>query len=149
MTAGFEIDHFEPQSVNPHRRVDYLNLVYACRRCNLVKLDQPIADPFVLLTAERITILPDGTLHTSDVEAQRLALQLDLNSPERIDWRVQWMRIVALAAERDRDLWETLVSLPDDLPNLSRLRPPANSRQEGIRESWFERRSRGELASLP
>lgn len=149
VTGEFEIDHFEPQKLSPERRADYENLVYACRRCNSVKRDQSIAGPFVLLSAERIRILPDGTLHAQDDEARRLVRQLDLNSPRLQQWRVMWMRIVALAEERDRDLWETLVSLPDDLPNLSRLRPPANSRQEGVRESWFERRSRGEFASLP
>jgi 5-methylcytosine-specific restriction endonuclease McrA len=44
VTGEFEIDHFEPQSVNPQRRLDYLNLVYACRRCNGVKLDQTVDD---------------------------------------------------------------------------------------------------------
>ena len=149
VTGDFEIDHFEPQKLSPERRADYENLVYACRRCNSVKLDQSIAGPFDLLSAERIRILPDGVLHALDDETRRLVRQLDLNSPRLQQWRVMWMRIVALAEERDRDLWETLVSLPDDLPNLSRLRPPANSRQEGVRESWFERRGRGELASLP
>lgn len=149
MTGEFEIDHFEPQKLSPERRADYENLVYACRRCNSVKLDQSIAGPFDLLSAERIRILPDGVLHALDDETRRLVRQLDLNSPRLQQWRVMWMRIVALAEERDRDLWETLVSLPDDLPNLNRLRPPANSRQEGVRESWFERRGRGELASLP
>lgn len=148
VTGEFEIDHFEPQKLSPKRRADYENLVYACRRCNSVKLDQSIADPFVLLSAERIRILPDGMLHARDDEARRLVRQLDLNSPRLQQWRVLWMRIIALAEERDRDLWESLVSLPDDLPNLKRLRPPANSRQEGIQESWLERRKRGESSIL-
>ena len=29
VTGEFELDHFEPQSVNPARRLDYENLVYA------------------------------------------------------------------------------------------------------------------------
>lgn len=149
VTGEFEIDHFEPQKLSPERRADYENLVYACRRCNSVKLDQSIADPLVLLSAERIRILPDGMIQARDDETRRLVRQLDLNSPRLQQWRVMWMRIVALAAERDHDLWESLISLPDDLPNLKRFRPPRNTRTEGIGESWFEKRRRGESMLLP
>lgn len=148
ITGEFEIDHFEPQKISPRRRIDYQNLVYACRRCNSIKRDHSIADPFVWLSAERMRILPDGTLDTSDDETRRLLRQLDLNSPRLREWRVLWMRIVALARERDLALWQMLVSLPNDLPNLSRLRPAANSRPEGVHESWFERRARGESTDL-
>jgi 5-methylcytosine-specific restriction endonuclease McrA len=51
VTFEFELDHFEPQSLNPQLRLDYVNLVYACRRCNAVKRDQTVADPFRLLRA--------------------------------------------------------------------------------------------------
>ena len=37
VTSEFELDHFEPQSLESPLRLDYLNLVYACRRCNAVK----------------------------------------------------------------------------------------------------------------
>jgi hypothetical protein len=37
------------------------------------------------------------------------------------------------------------MGFPDDLPDLSRLRPPGgNSRPEGIEESYFAQRQRGE-----
>ena len=44
VTGEFELDHFEPQSLAPGIAFDYFNLVYACRRCNLVKQDQSIDD---------------------------------------------------------------------------------------------------------
>lgn len=53
------------------------------------------------------------------------------------------MRIVALAEERDAELFGHLVGLPDDLPDLGKLRPPGNARPHGIEESWFARRRRG------
>ena len=49
VTGEFELDHFRPQSLDPHLRLDYFNLVYACRRCNLVKLDQRVDDPIGLI----------------------------------------------------------------------------------------------------
>ncbi len=145
VTFEFELDHFEPQSVNPQLRLDYLNLVYACRRCNVVKRDQTVADPFVRLRSTHVTTLPDGTLRWHETETHRLIRQLDLNSPRLKSWRVMWMRIVALAKDRDPDLYLQLVGFPQDLPDLSKLRPPQNARIEGLEQCWFARRQRGGL----
>ncbi len=148
VTGEFDLDHFEPQSVNPWRRLDYLNLVYACRRCNSVKRDQTVGDPFKLLHAENVATLPDGSLYAPDRETRRLIRQLDLNSPRLKSWRSMWMRIVTLAEERDADLFRQLLGFPNDLPDLRKLKPPNNHRQEGLNECWFARYRRGELPSV-
>jgi hypothetical protein len=145
VTSEFELDHFVPQSVNRQLRLDYLNLVYACRRCNAVKGDQTVADPFLLLRGNLVTMLPDGSLRPSDADTQRLIRQLDLNSPRLKSWRVMWTRIVALAKDRDTGLFFQLVGFPEDLPNLSKLRPPKNTRKESLDDCWFARRQRGFL----
>jgi hypothetical protein len=145
VTFEFEVDHFAPQTLNPHLKLDYQNLVYACRRCNAVKRDQSVADPFVLLRSTLVTTLPDGALQSGDRDTKRLILQLDLNSPRLKSWRVMWMRIVELAKERNDDLYFQLVGFPKDLPNLSQRRPPRNFRRSGLKESWFARRQRGDL----
>ena len=74
--------------------------------------------------------------------------QLDLNSPRLKEWRVMWMRIVALSEEHKPELFHRLVGFPNDLPDLSKLRPPYNARKQGIGECWFARRQRGELPSV-
>ena len=145
VTFDFELDHFEPQSLNPQLRLDYLNLVYACRHCNAVKRDQTVADPFVFLRATHVTTLADGSLQPNDIETQRLIRQLDLNSPRLKAWRVMWLRIVALAKVHDPGLYFQLVGFPDDLPNLSKRKPPQNLRTEGLEQCWFARRQRGDL----
>jgi len=145
VTFEFELDHFQPQSLQPGMKLDYGNLVYACRRCNGVKRDQIVADPFLLLRSPTVTTLSDGTLETGNSDVLRLIRQLDLNSPQLKSCRVMWLRIVALAKDRDRSLYSQLVGLPNDLPDLSRLRPPENTRREGIAQSWFARNQRGEL----
>jgi len=144
-TSEFELDHFEPQSINSDRRVDYFNLVYACRRCNSVKQDQSVDDPFDLLHSANIATQADGSLLSRDIATRRLLRQLDLNSPRIKSWRLMWMRIVELAAERDPELYDRLVGLPDDLPDLSRLRAPQNHRRENVEQCCFARRRRGEL----
>lgn len=40
------------------------------------------------------------------------------------------------------------MGFPDDLPDVGRLQPPANSRPEGIEQSYFAQRLRGELFPL-
>jgi hypothetical protein len=145
VTSEFELDHFEPQSLNPELSLDYANLVYACRRCNAVKRNQTVADPFLLLHANRVETLPDGSLETRDPETQRLLRQLDLNSPRLKSWRVMWMRIVDLAKDRDEALFFQLAGFPQDLPDLSKLRPPRNTRKEAVEDCWLARRQRGFL----
>ena len=136
-TGEFDLDHFQPQSLFPQLAAEYTNMVYACRRCNGVKQDQEVDDPFATMTEARVRTMPDGTVKGADDVATRLILTLDLNSPRLIEWRIIWMRIIELAKERDRTLWEQLVGFPTVLPDLSRLRPPAgNERPEGVAESW-------------
>ena len=148
ITSEFELDHFQPQSISPDLRFDYSNLVYSCRRCNAIKLDQSIDDPLSLLTQEHAVILPDGSLKAESVATIRLIQQLDLNSPTLIRWRQMWIRIVQLAAERDPKLYLQLVGFPDALPNLRRLKPPNNSRPEGVDESCHAKRLQGSLPMI-
>jgi HNH endonuclease len=145
VTSEFELDHFKPQSLNPTLSTGYLNLVYACRRCNAVKGDQTVADPFRLLRTTLATALPDGSLRPRDRDTQRLILQLDLNSPRLKSWRVVWMRILDLAKKHDTGLYFKLAGFPEDLPNLGRMRPPSNTRKEGLEQCWFARRVRSSL----
>jgi hypothetical protein len=145
VTGEFELDHFQPQSLVPDRSLDYFNLVYACRRCNFVKLDQSVDDPLVVFSSDSIVVLPDGVIASDQPQTKRLIQQLDLNSPKLKRWRVMWMRIVNLAKERDANLYDQLAGFPEDLPNLGRLRPRSNSRPEGLEVSWFAQRQRGQL----
>jgi hypothetical protein len=52
VTGEFELDHFQPQSLAPDLRLDYFNLVYACRRCNAVNRSIQWRSPFQAFTLE-------------------------------------------------------------------------------------------------
>lgn len=56
-----------------------------------------------------------------------------------------FMRIVELAAKYDPALYARLAGFPEELPDLSKLRPPRNDRKDSVVKSWFARRERGEL----
>jgi hypothetical protein len=149
VTAEYELDHFEPQSVRPDLETSYGNLVYACRRCNHVKRAKNVDDPFMVATTENLRMIPTGELVGQSSIALRLIRVLDLNSPAMVQWRTLWLRIVDLAERNDVSLYRELLRFPEPLPSLKRLRPPGgNSRPDGIIESWAAMAKRGELPGV-
>ncbi len=145
VTGEFDLDHFLPQASHHGQATDYDNLLYACRPCNLRKCDNVLPDASQFLTREAVRIHPDGAIAGLTPEAARIIRVLCLNSPAWKRWRRMWMRIVELAAESDEDLLRELLGYPKDLPDLRALHPPYNTRPEGIEQSYFARRERGEL----
>lgn len=145
VTGEFDIDHFVPQGVYCGHALEYDNLLYACRTCNLRKGSGLLPDPARSLTSENVRVYPDGSIAGLTPDAARLVRVLCLNSTRWKQWRRMWIRIIELAAEHDRVLLKTLLGLPEDLPNLKQCRAPHNTRPDGIEKSWFCRRERGEV----
>lgn len=146
VTGEFDLDHFIAQTTSPSEANKYDNLVYSCARCNAMKSAQEVPDPSIVFTANNLVVRVDGILESYSDSAEALIEKLDLNSPEMISWRELWMRIVELARDNDTDLHQRLLGFPQDLPDLSRLRPPGgNSRPDGVKRSYFAQAARGEL----
>ena len=142
----FEIDHLSPVSLSPELRAAYRNLIYSCTTCNAAKRAQALPDPSVVFTSSSLAVEPDGNLSGRTEESRLLIRLLDLNDPMFVTWRMRMIRIVALARQHDPELFQSLMAYPDDLPNLAILCPPGgNGQREGIFQSHFERRKRGEL----
>ena len=127
VTAEYELDHFQPQTLRPDLELLYENLVYACRRCNNVKRAQVVDDPSAIATSDHVQVLGSGELRANSDRASRLIQVLDLNAESMIQWRATWLRIVELAEENDPDLYRKLVRFPEDLPRLDRLNQPAET----------------------
>lgn len=144
----FEIDHLRPVNRFPGLAVEYENLIYSCTACNGAKRAETVADPTQVLTASAVTVESDGRLTPHTIAARRLIRQLDLNDPLFVQWRGRMIRIVELAALHDPDLYASLLSFPDDLPDLSALKPGGNTRPDGIEQSHLRRRERGELPAV-
>lgn len=98
--------------------------------------------------SESLRVYPDGTIVGLTTDAAKIVRVLCLNSRRLKQWRRTWIRIIELAADRDRDLLKTLLGFPDDLPNLKQCRAPRNTRPEGIADSWLARRERGQLPEM-
>jgi hypothetical protein len=128
VTGQFDLDHFIPQIQAPEQPASYDNLVYACHACNLRKHAQRLSDS--ALTCEHVRVYEDGRIVGLTPEAERAIRVLWLNTPQTIQWRRLWIRIVQLAEVHDDDLVWRLMGYPDDLPDLSLLFPPWNSKPE-------------------
>lgn len=146
VSGDFDIDHFEPQAKSPQRAVDYDNLLYSCHTCNQRKSGRDVPDPCTCLTAGQVRVSPDGSLEAQSDDANRIILILGLNSEKYKEFRLIWIRNVELAMAYDHEHFLRLMCFPADLPDLSRQQPPSgNSRPNGVNQSYYARRQRGEL----
>jgi hypothetical protein len=144
--GGFAVEHFAPVAAAPELALSYDNLLYACNQCNSAKRTLRIPDPLQTLTAETISVSADGHINGRTADARSLIDKLGLDDPSYVRFRRNWIEIIQLTAEHDPRFHDELSGYPDDLPDLSRLRPPGgNSRPKGIEQSHFARRERGQL----
>ncbi|CAN5341934.1 hypothetical protein BH10PLA2_BH10PLA2_27040 [soil metagenome] len=144
--GNFELDHFLPVAREPHRSLEYDNLLYACATCNAIKQDQLLPDPCQSLVDGDVVVHADGTIEAHTNDAKRLVKKLALAEMPATEFRQLWIGIVNLAKQFDPDLYERLMKYPDDLPELPKLKPPqGNVRDDGISGCFFEKRRSGEL----
>lgn len=144
----YAIDHFTPVALQPNLATKYANLLYACSGCNLAKADRVVPDPTRVLLGAHVRILEDGSIEADSKEARRLIDKLGLDRPKLRGFRELWISIIRVAAKHDAVLFVKLMGFPEDLPDLSKLRPPkGNARPEGVEQSYYARRERSELAS--
>jgi hypothetical protein len=146
LKGSYALDHFLPVALRPDLATVYDNLLYGCSSCNLSKGSQATPDPLSCLLAPDVQVSEDGGIRAGTLQARKLIDRLGLNRPRLREYRELWVRIVRLAALHDTTLLRRLLGYPADLPDLSSLRPPeGNARPDGVRQSHFARRQRGEL----
>lgn len=144
--AEFDIDHLIPQAVRPDLATNYDNLVYSCHTCNLDKSASLLPDPHQHSYGDCVRINDDGTITPLNAEGEILIDELDLDSPQKNDYRKLILNGVNLAAAYgDSEMLRSYLGLPDDLPELKNTPPGGNSRPAGLESSWHARRARGEV----
>jgi hypothetical protein len=145
----YALDHFLPIALRPGLALEYDNLLYACVSCNLSKGSLQTPDPCQVLIDPVVKVTENGVLEADTPHARKLIELLGLNRPRLSEFRELWIHIVRLADRHDRDLFLRLMGYPDDLPDLSTLRPPeGNSRPHGVAESYLALRQRGERPEI-
>jgi len=122
--SSLEVEHFLPSRRFPAQRLKYDNLFYACSRCNSAKGNRSIDDPSQTLVAGNASVSDDGRIIGQSDESRRLIQALRLNSAEAVHYRRLWIEFVAMAKQFAPERLHQLMQFPDDLPDLSRLKPP-------------------------
>jgi len=144
--GAFAIDHFVPTSINSGLTTDYDNLLYACVACNLTRGNQLVSNPLDHLLATTVEVQTDGLVLARTPPAEEIVEILHLNDPEYVFRREQMIALLGELEKRRPDLHGVWLGYPDDLPDLTRLRPPGgNLIPNGVEESHFALRRRGKL----
>lgn len=145
LKAAYHLDHFRAQIHQPQAALDYDNLLYACAACNVAKGAAEVPDPCNCLLDGRVIVDEDGSIHGTTLDAKRVIGKLGLDAPDYCEFRMLFIGIVRLTAERDPSYFRMLMKYPDDLPDLTSLQPPSNTRPQGVYNSFRARRDRGQL----
>jgi hypothetical protein len=144
--GAFAIDHFVPVSIDPNLHNDYDNLLYACVACTLTRGNLDIPSPLHHLLASTVTVDSTGLLHARTGPAKVTVEALHLNDLEYVLRRGRMITLLRELETLRPDRHAAWTGYPENLPDLSRLRPPGgNARKAGLDRSRFAQRKRGEL----
>jgi hypothetical protein len=147
--GSWDIDHFVPQSRDASLVLTYDNLLYVCISCNRTKSSRPLPDPCRLALGRCLLVQSNGTVLALNDEGRLIVETLRLNNPEYTHFRSMILDIIqSLVKSKTKHARATLMKLmsyPKNLPDLSKQRPPHNSKPEGVDSSHHARRSRGNL----
>ena len=146
--SQWDIDHFTPQVIDPDLVLTYDNLLYVCSSCNSIKGSRRVPDPFAIDLAAALEVESTGAIKAKSPEGQILINVLRLGNEDNTRFRAMIIRTMEILAASDRDTYCLWMGYPDDLPDLSSLRPSANAKPEGVNDSFFARRARGELEDV-
>jgi hypothetical protein len=147
----FGVEHLIPQRVDDTRVCDYQNLVYACNRCNTTRGRRSgVLDPCKAAYGEHLRICEDGRIEPLSTPGAVHIEVLELNEQALVSERLEWIEMVRqLQSPHCDPVWLQLmlpkIQFPDDLPDLSTLQPPDNTRPGGITASYYALRASGRL----
>ncbi len=149
----FGTEHLLPVSLAPAGPADYDTLAYSCCDCNSARGNHALPLDPCLGLGRHLEVREDGTIHALDLVGAGFIRICGLDRGQLTRFRRHMRTLLAFLASHPEgpgaDLCRAYLSYPDDLPDLSVLRPPeGNSRLGGIAESAFARRQRGELPGV-
>jgi hypothetical protein len=144
----YQIDHFLAKSKRPDVERDYDNLVYACSECNGTKAAKFLPSPEEIAYGDCLYVDEKGEIHAvnGNETGKTIIEALRLDGPEYTYRRRRILETISEARIGSKTLHWCL-GYPDVLPNLAdEKKPKHNAREDGLHQSHYERRRRGELA---
>lgn len=150
MRQRMHIDHFEAQAIRPDLKCEYTNLLYLCPACNSQKSDTVLPDPCVVALGDCLRVYKDGSIEALNDRGELLIDVLALDQPEANQRRRFVIGNILSHAENNWPMFIEWMRYPENLPNLDdkQNRPPHNDKPEGIAQSFFQKKRRGELAEV-
>lgn len=145
--GSWHIDHYVPQVVDASAKLVYENLLYACSTCNAGKGSAILPDPCKVAYGKCLKVNNDGTIVALDKDGEILIDVLRLDNDDYTQYRGLMINTLQSLAKHDRKIFNMWMRYPKDLPNLRRQKPVGNSKPEGLKDSFFELRARGELTA--
>ena len=151
---SYHVEHIKPRSKNPADETNYLNLTYACGRCNDFKGTDLIINPRLEALGRHIRLANEGMLEGISEEGWVLIEQLHLNEwpalanrRNAIDIYLNWLENGHSAVAHR--LYLEKFGFPENLPDLEPLMPPlGNSISSSERNSYFRMRTEGRLPAV-
>jgi HNH endonuclease len=153
-SASFSVDHIVPQSENEKLVCVYMNLVYACTRCNSARQDNPVLDPTKVALADHLRLGEDGKLIGLTPDGCDLIELLHLNGNPALKVRRYYLDILSLREAFPKHpvierIFLGAFAFPDDMPDLRDKHPPeGNTKKNNTRSCYYARRERGELSEI-
>jgi hypothetical protein len=149
MREPMHIDHFQPQALRGDLKCEYTNLLYLCPACNSQKSNIILPDPCAVALADCLRVHDDGRIEARNSEGQALIDVLALDDPRTVERRRRMMGMLRTLAEANWLEFVQWMRFPEDLPDLrAPPMPPHNLKLEGIEQSSYERKRRGELPEV-
>lgn len=149
----FSVEHVRPTSLAPAGLTDYDTLVYAYCQCNAARGARQLPlDPAGAMR-QHVEVLLDGNVRGLTPAGEDFIRICQLARPNLVAFRRLILDLLALLSRKGdpeaTEMGRRHLGYPDNLPNLSALKPPGgNSRPQGIEQSALARRNRGELPEV-
>lgn len=142
--SAFSCDHVIAQTNAPELILDYNNLVYSCCNCNSCRQHLPLpSNPCDDPMGCHLEIDEEGVVKNLSSIGKDYIDLCQLNRPTLVNFRKRVLRILNLMEQGlTPELMEIATEyfkLPDQLPNLSKLKPVDNRKPEGVAQSYFEK----------
>lgn len=149
-TQTWEIDHLLPKSKYAEKKTEYDNLLYVCRSCNANKAAKLVPDPCRIALGKCLQVHPDGNISALNAEGRLLIAALRLNNVEYRKMRKLVLDILESLFRNDRKQFLALMCYPQNLPDFANLKPLpiGNTKMDGLKNSFYELRARGELPEV-
>jgi hypothetical protein len=150
MRQKMHIDHFEPQALRKELRCEYTNLLYLCPACNSEKSDSLLPDPCEIALADCLRVHRNGNIEALNEAGESLIDVLALDHPLTVERRRRMIGTVLSLSQSDWPMFVEWMQYPVDLPDLNdpKNTPRTNSKPEGIAQSHYARKLRGDLPEV-